>query len=124
MTVLPRLPDHTVLIDSFSCYALGVTTDPTFQEWNYEEVAIENGPSKFYRTNLKLRKVNFNATLKGDRQQVRQVLGKLINKRVRFSSIYIGAFDAIVKIRADPMENFPDVTQARFEVQEVKDVYL
>ncbi len=121
---LPKLPNHTLMIDSFSCYALGVTTDPTFQEWNYEEVPIENGPSKYYRTNLKLRKVNFNATLKGDYTTVRNTLQKLVNKRVRFSSIYIGAFDAIVKIRVDPMENFPNVSQVRFEVQEVKDVYV
>ena len=121
---LPKLPNHTVQMDSFSCYALGVTTDPTFQEYNYEEVPIENGPSKYYRTNLKLRKVNFTATLKGDYITVQNTLKKLINKRIRFTSIYIGAFDAIVKIRADPLENFPNVTQARFEVQEVKDVYL
>jgi hypothetical protein len=111
------LPDHTVLIEGYGFYAESVDVAEPFRRDNYDSVEIENGPPRFYKTNVTLRQMTFKTTIMGNRSQTLDMLSHLHGLK-HFTSIYIGSFLAIITLKLS--EFTPQGLVANFTIQEVE----
>ena len=57
------LPDHTVSIGNIGFYAEAPELVEPFKRTIYDKVEIDNGPPRFYATNIRNREMNFKVTL-------------------------------------------------------------
>lgn len=112
-------PDHTIVIDKFSCYGENVSAEIPYVKQEKEEVKIDRGKPKWYLGTFSLRKLSFKATLMGDILQTRAKLEALVNKPVHFVSPFIGAFDALIEFKVSYPNGTEDLTEVEFEVQEI-----
>lgn len=116
-------PDHTVIIDNkYGFYASEPDPEQPYREKNIEEVEIDNGPNKSFETNEILRKFTFKHIVNNvNVTTVRNALEPLNKGTHDFSSVYIGAFKARIRVRVKYQDRYPDVTWVEFTVTEVED---
>lgn len=114
-------PEHTVVIDDkWSCFAQEITVDNPYRKRGLETKKIDDGYPRIYPKGWELRKLSFTAKPSGDILVVRDELeGLIANKIVKFSSIFIGVFNAWINYSINYEDGTPNHTIVTFEVQEV-----
>jgi peptidoglycan hydrolase-like protein with peptidoglycan-binding domain len=129
------LPDHTVSIGNIGFYAEAPELVEPFQRTVYDKVEIENGPPRFYATNIRNREMNFKVTVikkhpkanlwtlpykyPNGKPNFQELLNdiKQCEGIKEFSSVYIGAFKALITIKITDFK--PGTAIANFNVQEI-----
>ena len=129
------LPDHTVSIGDIGFYAEAPDVVEPFKRTVYDKVEIDNGPPRFYATNIRNREMNFKVTLikKHPDAQAWTLPYKYPNGKPnfeallkdvkqcegikKFSSIYIGSFQALITVKITDFK--PGTAVANFNVQEI-----
>ena len=129
------LPDHTVSIGDIGFYAEAPDVVEPFKRTVYDKIEIDNGPPRFYATNIRNREMNFKVTLikKHKNAQAWTLPYKYPNGNPnfeallndvkqcegikKFSSIYIGAFKALITVKITDFK--PGTAVANFNVQEI-----
>lgn len=119
-SLFPIQTDSTVVIDDkYGFYASEVEVEQPYKEWNVEHLEIDMGPPRSFETNQILRKMKFKHTANQMNITVVRDALEPLNKGIHdFSSTYLGAFKARIKVRLRYEERTPDVTIIEFEVTE------
>jgi hypothetical protein len=111
--------DHTTKIDNIEFYAQGVTMPRLFKSRDPVEVPIEEGDPIWLFGSMKLREFTFQTIMYGKHEISLDIIKGIVNKVTRFTSIYIGSFNAIVTIEGNIEDGVENVLYVKFKVQEV-----
>lgn len=115
------LPAHNVELDTFRCFAMEFSGEIPYQKRVFEQVDIEDGLPRKYPSTWELRRVTFTAVIDGEYLEVRDELMKLVNKRVTFTSIYLGTFYCTVNYNMSIEDGVPGEQLVMFEIDEIAD---
>lgn len=119
--MITNTPEHTIEIDDFKCIGFSFQSEIPYQKRVFNQVDIEDGLPKKYPGGWELRKVTFQAELSGPYLEIQDQLNKLVNKRVRFTSIYIGSFYCLMNWSLTIEDGTPGEQLISFEIEEVAD---
>ena len=113
------LPNHDVTIGNMGFYAGDCKSDQPVAAWNYDTVEIELGLPRVYKTNIKPRHMTFTVVINSsNRMAERKKIDALVGIHP-FNSIYIGSFNAVIKVQYDFPNGYPNTINVNFDVTEV-----
>ena len=113
------LPNHDVTIGTRGFYAQNCKSDSPFSYANYDRLDIQRGLPRFYKTNISPRHITFNVTLNvtdriGEQNKLKSLLGIQ-----SFNSIWVGTFQALVKMQFEWPDGYPNTLNVSFDITEV-----
>ena len=115
------LPNHDTTINGQGFYAQQCKSDQPYQAKNFDEIIIEMGMPRVYESDVLPRHFTFQATLYAEnRQDLQEQLQKVIGIQ-SFTSIYMGSFNAMIKVQHDWPDGYPETLVVSFDVKEVGD---
>lgn len=115
------LPNHDTMINRQGFFAQNCESDQPYQAQNFDEVIIEMGFPRVYETDMLPRHFTFQATLIAEsRQDLQDQISKVIGIQP-VTSIYMGSFNAMVKVKHKWPDGYPETLTVNFDVKEVVD---